>query len=84
MGFLDDVKELGNKDLDKGKEAADTAKTKLQIAEAEGKIKDVLLEVARDMLANHPEILEANYAEKFAKIKEFQAKIEELKAALAK
>ena len=84
MGFLDDVKELGNKALDKGKEAADTAKTKLQIAEAEGKIKDVLLEVAKDLLANHPEILEANYAEQFGKIKEFQAKIEELKAALAK
>ncbi len=84
MGFLDDVKDLGNKALEKGKEAADTAKTKLQIAEAEGKIKDLLLEVARDMLANKPELLEANYLPQFNKIKDFQKKIEELKETLAK
>ncbi len=84
MGFLDDVKELGNKALEKGKEAADTAKTKLQITEAEGKIKELLLEVARDMLANKPELLEANYGVQFLKIKEFQKKIEELKETLAK
>ena len=84
MGFLDDVKDLGNKALEKGKEAADAAKTKLQITEAEGKIKELLLEVAKDLLANKPEILEANYAEQFGKIKEFQAKSEELKAALSK
>ena len=84
MGFLDDVKDLGSKALEKGKEAADTAKTKLQITEAEGKIKEVLLEIARDILANKPQILEENYAEKYGKIKEFQAKIEELKASLVK
>ncbi len=84
MGFLDDVKDLGSKALEKGKEAADTAKTKLQITEAEGKIKEVLLEIARDILANKPQILEENYATQYGKIKEFQAKIEELKASLVK
>ncbi len=84
MGILDNVKDLGAKALEKGKEAADTAKTKLQITEAEGKIKELLLEVARDLLANKPEILEANYGVQFLKIKEFQAKIEELKASLVK
>ena len=84
MGLLDNVKDLGSKALEKGKEAADTAKTKLQITEAEGKIKEILLTVARDILANKPEILEENYAEQFGKIKEFQTKIEELKATLVK
>ena len=58
MGILDNVKDLGSKAIEKGKEAADTAKTKLQITEAEGKIKELLLEIARDMLANKPELLE--------------------------
>ncbi len=84
MGILDNVKDLGAKALEKGKEAADTAKTKLQITEAEGKIKELLLEVARDLLANKPEILEENYGVQFLKIKEFQKKIEELKASLVK
>ena len=84
MGFLDDVKEFGSKALDKGKETAELAKNKIQIADTEGKIKDILLEVARDILANHPEIIETNYAEQFAKIREFQAKIEDLKALIAK
>jgi hypothetical protein len=84
MGILDNVKDLGSKAIEKGKEAADTAKTKLQITEAEGKIKELLLEIARDMLANKPELLETNYLTQFTKIKEFQAKIEELKASLIK
>ena len=84
MGILDTAKELGAKALDKGKETAELAKTKLAIADAEGNITKVLGEVAKDILANHPEILEANYAEQFAKIKEFQTKIEELKASLDK
>ena len=84
MGILDNVKDLGSKAIEKGKEAADTAKTKLQITEAEGKIKELLLEIARDMLTNKPELLETNYLTQFTKIKEFQAKIEELKATLIK
>ena len=84
MGFLDDVKDLGNKALEKGKEAADTAKTKLQISDNESKIKKVLVEIATDILENHTDILEEKYPAKLLEIKQLQAKIEELKASLAK
>jgi len=84
MGFLDDVKELGSKALDKGKELTDTAKTKLQITENESKVKNVLLEIGKDMLENHIDLLEEKYPAKLLEIKNLQAKIEELKASLNK
>ena len=84
MGFLDDVKDLGSKALEKGKEAADTAKTKLQISETEGKVKKVLMDIATDLLENHRDLLEEKYPAKLLEIKQLQEKIEELKDSLVK
>lgn len=84
MSLLDSAKAFGSKALEKGQEAAGIAKTKLAIAENENAVKKVLEEIANDILANHPDFLEANYGDQFAQISELKAKIAELAATLEK
>ena len=82
MAFFDVVKDKA-KDLgDKAKDLGDVGKNKFKIAEAESDIKKLLEEIAKDILANKPEFLQENYPEQFAKIGEFQASIEALKAQI--
>lgn len=83
MGLLDSAKALGEKALDKGKDAAEIGKAKIAIAENESAINKILAEVAKDLFENHLDIVSANYPEQLAKVNELKAAIEAQNAKIA-
>ena len=90
MGFLDKVKEIGDKAkegaaiaADKAKDFAETTKQKAKIAEAEKGIKDVYTAMGKLLFEQFPDLAKEKFPEQIGKIDEFKGAIEAAKAVIA-
>ncbi len=84
MAFLDSLKSTGSAAATKAKEAADTAKLKLSISNAEGKIKELYTEVGKKLVTEQAEYAAENFAEQLNAIRDYEAQIEGFKAEIEK
>ena len=82
MAFLDTLKAVGEKGLDKAKDLGDIGKNKLEITKAEGEIKKLYETIATELITKEPELVKAKCPEQFGKIEELKAQIEKLQAAI--
>ena len=90
MGFLDKLKEVGDKAkegaaiaADKAKDFAETTKQKAKIAEAEKGIKDVYTSTGKLLFEQFPDLAAEQFPEQIGKIGEFKAAIDAAKAVIA-
>ena len=90
MGFLDKLKEVGDKAkegaaiaADKAKDFAETTKQKAKIAEAEKGIKDVYTSMGKLLFEQFPDLAAEKFPEQIGKIGEFKAAIDAAKAVIA-
>ncbi|MBR5730505.1 MAG: hypothetical protein IKX89_00995 [Firmicutes bacterium] len=90
MGFLDKLKEVGDKAkegaaiaADKAKDFAETTKQKAKIAEAEKGIKDVYTSIGKLLFEQFPDLAAEKFPEQIGKIGEFNKAIEAAKAVIA-
>ena len=82
MAFLDTLKAVGEKGLDKAKDLGDIGKNKLEITKAESEIKKLYESIATELLAKEPELIKEKFPEQFHKIEDLKAQIEKFKAAI--
>ena len=83
MAFLDKVKDIADKGLDKAKDLGETASAKAKIAVVEAKMKDVYEEIGKAVVEAGGQIPEGGIAELLDKFKGFQDEVDAIKAALA-
>ena len=83
MAFFDKLGEKGKEALDKGKQAAEVAKCKVQIGSAVSDMKKVFAEMGAKMVTDYPELAAEKFPELMEKIKEYTGKMDELKAKIA-
>ena len=90
MGFLDKLKEVGDKAkegaaiaADKAKDFAETTKQKAKIAEAEKGIKDVYTSIGKLLFEQFPDLAAEKFPDQIGKIGEFKAAIDAAKAVIA-
>ena len=94
MGFFDDfkkkaesvgasIKEGASQAADKAKDLAETAKQKAAISEAERNIKDVYVDMGKQLFENFPDKAAELFPEQIGKIAEFKKAIEAAKAVIA-
>lgn len=82
MAFLDSLKEVGAKGLDKAKEVGELGKLKFDKAGAENEIKAIYTEVGQMLIEKFPEFFNENFGDQVAKLGEIKAKIADLEAAI--
>lgn len=83
MAFLDSLKEVGAKGLDKAKEVGELGKLKFDKAGAENEIKAIYAEVGQALIEKFPEFFNENFGDKVAKLGELKTKIAEIESAIA-
>ena len=83
MAFLDSLKEVGAKGLDKAKEVGEIGKLKFDKAGAENELKAIYTEVGQALIEKFPEFFNENFGDQVAKLGELKKKIAELEASIA-
>lgn len=83
MAFLDSLKEVGAKGLDKAKEVGELGKLKFDKAGTENEIKSIYSEVGQLLIEKFPEFFSENFGDQAAKLEELKEKIAQLEASIA-
>ena len=83
MAFFDKLGEKGKEALDKGKQAAEVAKYKVQIGSTESDMKKVFTELGTKLVTEYPELAAEKFPELIEQLKGYNDKIDELNAKIA-